>query len=109
MREALPLPADALDRRVTVLVDLEDERLREFRPDVEGRARHKGSLVIPLPDAAPERHLRGRLQTRSNGGLDGRQGLGQALSTGPPALGHFGPSATLALDTANNSLDERSG
>ena len=33
--QALPLPADAADRAVAVLADLEDEGLRELGPDVE--------------------------------------------------------------------------
>ena len=40
-----------------VVVDLEHERLRELRADVERRAGGEGRGVVPVPDPAQERHL----------------------------------------------------
>jgi hypothetical protein len=41
---------------VTVLADLEDERLRELGPDVEGRAGGQRLLAIALQEPAEEGH-----------------------------------------------------
>ena len=56
VREALALAPDAADRAVAVVVDLEDERLGELRPDVQRRAGGERLLPVALPDAAPEGH-----------------------------------------------------
>ena len=56
--QALALAADAADRAVAVVADLEDERLRELGPDVEGRAGGQGLALVALPEPAEERHQR---------------------------------------------------
>ena len=54
--EALALAADTPDGAVAIGIDVEDERLRELRPDVERRARSEGLVAVALPDPTPERH-----------------------------------------------------
>ena len=56
MRQPLPFAPDAPDRAVCVGVDVEDERLGEFGPDVERGAGGERFASVALPDAAPERH-----------------------------------------------------
>ena len=54
--QALPLPSDAADGAVGVIVDLENERLGELGPDVERRAGGERLLAIVLPEPTEEGH-----------------------------------------------------
>ena len=54
--KALPLPTHAPDRAMTVGIDIEDERFRELRSDVEGSTGRESRSGVALPDAPPERH-----------------------------------------------------
>ena len=85
--EALPLAADAADRPVPVVVDLEDERLGELGPDVERRAGGERLVLVALPDPAPEGHLAARLRRAA---ADRRRGRDRARRVGSPRPG---PSA----------------
>ena len=92
--EALALAPDAADRAVAGLVDLEDERLGELGPDVEGGAGGERLLAVALPDAAPEGHQPSaasaeRMAARASGRPSRRAAL---------ALGHLGPAAALAVE-----------
>jgi hypothetical protein len=73
VRQTLTLAADAADRTVPGLVDLEHESLRELGPDVERRARGERLLLFSLPDPAPEGHgqrFQGKLAgSRATSGL----------------------------------------
>src|SRR4030067_431233 len=56
VRQALALPPDAADDPLPRLVDLEDERLRELGPDVEGGAGGERFLALTTPQPAKEGH-----------------------------------------------------
>src|SRR6476661_4418429 len=87
--EALTLAPDPPNRPMPGLVDLEDERLGELRPDVEGGARGEALLTVALPDPAPEGH----------------QPVA-ASAAGPLALGHLGPTAALPADRRHRGTNE---
>ena len=57
VRQALAPATDAAHGPVAGLVDLEDERLGELRPDVQRRAGGRDGPFVAVPDAAQERHL----------------------------------------------------
>ena len=107
-RQALALAADAADRPVPVVVDLEDERLGELRADIERRAGGQRLVVVALPDAAPEGHQPDPFvgPTRRGDRLErGRQ----PVAPGALALGHLGAAAALAVDEPRHSADELAG
>ena len=56
VREPLPLAPDAADRAVAGRVDIEDESLGEFGPDVERGAGRQRLAGVALPDPTPEGH-----------------------------------------------------
>jgi len=54
--EALALPADAPHGPLVLGVDLEDQRLRELRPDIERGAGNQLLTAVALPEPAQEGH-----------------------------------------------------
>ena len=57
MAEALSLATNAPDGAVAVVADLEDERLRELGPDIQGGAGGERLLAVALPEPAEEGHV----------------------------------------------------
>src|SRR6476646_2817550 len=91
VREALTLSPHPSNRPVPGLVDLEDERLGELRPDVEGGARGEALVTVALPDPAPEGHQpaaasAARSAARASSRPARRVPLPWAISGRPPPL-----------------------
>ena len=94
VRQALPLAPDAADGAVAVRVDVEDERLGELGPDVEGRAGGQRARWRRAARCGARRPSGPVLEP----GPDRGERVGQAGATGAPALGHVGPAAAAPLD-----------
>ena len=86
VRQALALAADAADRAVAGVVDVEDERLGELGADVERGARGEGLVAVALPDPTPEGH---QAPAPRRAAIAARA-AGHAGSPRAAALGHLG-------------------
>src|SRR6185436_16803708 len=109
MRQALAFATDAAYRPVPGLVDLEDQRLGELGPDVEGRARGKAGLAIALPDAEPEGHSALRRAVRPDCVTNGLEGRRQPLAARSLSLGHLRPAAATPVHPGHGDADEVAG
>ena len=95
-RQALALAPDAADGAVAVVVDLEDERLRELGPDVE---RGAGGQRLAARRAARSGARRPfSLPLRRGGRGSPPAPRPQPVAGGAPALGHLRPAAAAAVD-----------
>ena len=89
--KGLTLAPDPAHGAVARLVDVEDQRLRELGPDVEGGAGGERLLPVALPDAAPEGHQAvvasaDRIAASASGSASRRVPLPWAISGRPPPL-----------------------